>query len=127
MARIQRMTGWPCMAWVRVRTTGKKMYVQAEVDMIPEIDEPVPILEWERMVGMWKQMITQRALPRTIEPGELNRMLEGFYLLTDAPTIDYVYSLSALAAQEPNDLQPILEAEDMTGLLRRVGELMTVK
>lgn len=103
----------------------ERMYVRAEVEMIPEIDEAVPVLEWEGLVGMWKEMIKRRAAPRTIEPEALNQALREYYLVTDAPTIDYVYSLSALAASEPADLQPILEAEDMDDLLRRVKSLMT--
>ncbi|MCA9819995.1 MAG: LON domain containing protein, partial [Nitrosarchaeum sp.] len=56
----------------------------------------------------------------------LDHVLEKYYLTTDIPTIDYVYSLSALGAKDPNDLQPILEADTLDILLKRVEELMTI-
>ncbi|PIW36236.1 MAG: LON domain containing protein, partial [Nitrosopumilales archaeon CG15_BIG_FIL_POST_REV_8_21_14_020_33_23] len=45
----------------------------------------------------------------------------------EIPTIDYVYSLSALGAKDPNELQPILEANNMDDLIQKVQELLTVK
>lgn len=107
--------------------TGGKMYIRAEAEMIPEIDEDVPAGEWEGLVEMWKSKVARQALPRIVEPRELDRVLEQYYLATDVPTVDYVYSLSALGAGGPEDLQPILEADTMAGLIRRVRELMTVK
>lgn len=105
----------------------EKMYIQAEVEMILEIDEHVPVVEWESIVNMWKNKIITQSLPQTIESYTLDRVLEQYYLVTDAPTIDYIYSLSALGAKEPADLQPILEANTMSDLISRVKELMTVK
>ena len=107
--------------------TGEKMYIQAEVEMIPEIDEDVPSDQWERLVGMWKDKVVAQALPQVVEPHALDQVLEQYYLVTDTPTIDYVYSLSALGAKEPDDLQPILEADTMEGLIRQVKGLLTVK
>ena len=37
-------------------------------------------------------------------------MLEQYYLKTDTPTLEYVYSLCALGSSTPNELQSILEA-----------------
>ncbi|MBL7018249.1 MAG: LON domain containing protein, partial [Nitrosopumilus sp.] len=56
----------------------------------------------------------------------LDHVLEQYYLNTDTPTIDYIYSLSAIGAKDPNELQPILEATSMDGLIKRVEELLTV-
>lgn len=107
--------------------TSKKMYIRAEVEMIPEIDEDVPVAEWEGLVQMWKNKIVMQARPQTVEPHALDRILEQYYLATETPTIDYIYSLSALGAKEPDDLQPILEADTMDGLIQSVKELMTIK
>ena len=106
---------------------GGKMYIQAEVELVPEIDENVPIHKWEELVAMWKNKITLQALPQKVTPDTLDHILEQFYLTTDVPTTDYVYSLAALGAMEPEDLQPILEAGTMDSLFYRVMELMTVK
>ncbi len=107
--------------------TGEKMYIRAEVEMVPEIDENVPASGWEELVRLWKRKVARQALPRVVEPRALDRVLEQYYLSTDTPTIDYVYSLSALGAAGPGDLQPILEAGTMDTLLQKVRELMTVK
>ena len=79
--------------------TEEKMYIRAEVELISEIDENVP----------------------------LDQVLEKYYLTTDVPAIDYIYSLSALGAKDPNELQPILEANTMDDLIQKVQELLTVK
>ena len=97
--------------------TEEKLYIQAEVEMIPEIDENVPIERWEKLVELWKKKIITQALPQTVEPHALDHVLEQYYLTTDTPTIDYIYSLSALGAKDPNELQPILEATTMDELL----------
>lgn len=107
--------------------TKEKMYIRAEVQTVPEIDEDVPAAEWEELVEMWKNKVVTQALPRLVEPHALDRVLEQYYLATDTPTTDYVYSLSALGAQGPADLQPVLEADTMDGLIWRVRELMTIK
>lgn len=107
--------------------SSEKMYLQAKVKIIPEIDSDVPLDKWERLIELWKNKIVKQALPQKIEPSALNQVLEQYYLTTDMPTIDYIYSLSALGAKDPNDLQPILEAETFDELLQRVETLMTVK
>ncbi len=107
--------------------TGEKMYIQAEVEMIPEIDENISIQQWERLVRLWKQKTITQALPQVVEPHALDHVLEQYYLNTYTPTIDYIYSLSALGAKDPNELQPILEARDMNDLIHKVEGLLTVK
>jgi len=110
----------------KVGTEGK-MYIQAEVEMIPEIDESISLEQWEKLVELWKKKIIQQALPQVVESHSLDHVLEQYYLTTDTPTIDYIYSLSALGAKDPNDLQPILEATTMPDLLQKVEELLTLK
>ena len=107
--------------------TEEKLYIQAEVEMIPEIDENISLEQWEKLVKLWKNKVVTQALPQVVEPHALDHVLEQYYLTTDTPTIDYVYSLSALGAKDPNDLQPILEATTMSDLLQKVEELLTVK
>ena len=107
--------------------TEAKMYIQAEVEMIPEIDESISLEKWEKLVDLWKKKIVHQALPQVVEPHSLDHVLEQYYLTTDTPTIDYIYSLSALGAKHPNDLQPILEATTMEELLQKVNELLTIK
>ena len=107
--------------------TEVKMYIQAEVEMIPEIDENISLDQWERLVELWKKKTVTQALPQVVEPHTLEHVLEQYYLTTDTPTIDYIYSLSALGANDPNDLQPILEATIMDDLIQKVEKLLTVK
>lgn len=107
--------------------TEVKMYIQAEVEMIPEIDGNISLDQWERLVELWKKKTVTQALPQVVEPHTLEHVLEQYYLTTDTPTIDYIYSLSALGANDPNDLQPILEATIMDDLIQKVEKLLTVK
>jgi len=107
--------------------TGEKMYIQAEVEMIPEIDENISFERWQRLVELWKKKIISQALPQVVEPHSLDHVLEQYYLNTETPTIDYIYSLSAIGAKDPNELQPILEATTMDELIKNVEELLTVK
>jgi len=107
--------------------TEEKMYIQAEVEMIPEIDENISLDQWEKLVELWKKKTVRQALPQVVEPHTLEHVLEQYYLTTDTPTIDYIYSLSALGANDPNDLQPVLEAVTMDDLIQKVEELLTVK
>ena len=107
--------------------TEEKMYIQAEVELIPEIDESISVEQWENLVQLWKKKIIHQALPQVVEPHALDHVLEQYYLTTDTPTIDYIYSLSALGAKDPNELQPILEATTMESLIQKVEELLTVK
>ena len=107
--------------------TEEKMYIQAEVEMIPEIDENVSFEMWQKLVELWKKKIISQALPQVVEPHSLDHVLEQYYLNTETPTIDYIYSLSAIGAKDPNELQPILEATTMDELIKNVEELLTVK
>ena len=107
--------------------TEEKMYIQAEVEMIPEIDESISLEKWQSLIELWKKKIIQQALPQVVEPHALDHVLQQYYLITDTPTIDYIYSLSALGAKDPNDLQPLLEATNMEELVEKVEELLTIK
>jgi len=106
--------------------TEEKMYIQAEVEMIPEIDENISLERWEKLVELWKKKIIKQSLPQIVDSHSLNHVLEQYYLNTDLPTVDYIYSLSAIGAKDPNELQPILEAITMDELIKRVEELLTV-
>ena len=79
------------------------------------------------MVELWKKKIIAQALPQIVEPHSLDHVLEQYYLNTETPTIDYIYSLSAIGAKDPNELQPILEAVTMDELIKNVEKLLTVK
>jgi uncharacterized protein len=107
--------------------TEEKMYIRAEVELIPEIDDNISLDQWEKLVGMWKNKIIKQALPQIVEPHRLDHVLEKYYLVSDTPTIDYIYSLSALGAKDPIELQPILESNTVDDLIQKVIELMTVK
>jgi len=106
--------------------TAEKMYIQAEVEMIPEIDENILFEKWGKLVELWKKKIIKQALPQIVDSHSLDHVLEQYYLNTDTPTVDYIYSLSAIGAKDPNELQPILEATTMDELIKRVEELLTV-
>ncbi len=103
-----------------------KMYIKAEVELIPEIDDNISLNQWEHLVDLWKKKTVNQALPQIIDPFSLDQILTQYYLTTNTPTIDYVYSLSALGAQDPNDLQPILEANSMEELINKVEKLLTI-
>ena len=106
--------------------TNEKMYIQAEVEMIPEIDQSISLANWESLVELWKNKTIKQALPKVVDSHSLDHVLEQYYLSTDTPTVDYIYSLSAIGANNPNELQPILEAETMDELIKRVSELLKV-
>ncbi len=106
--------------------TKEKMYIQAEVEMIPEIDENILLEKWVKLVELWKKKIIKQALPQIVDSHSLDHVLEQYYLNTDTPTVDYIYSLSAIGAKDPNELQPILEATTMDELIKRVEELLIV-
>ena len=107
--------------------SGEKMYIQAEVELIPEIDDDISLNQWQRLVELWKKKTIKQALPQVVDPHTLDHVLEQYYLSTDTPTIDYVYSLAALGAKDPSELQPILEANSMDELIQKVEELLTIK
>lgn len=105
----------------------KKMYIRAQVEIIPEIDENISLTQWEKLIELWKKKFIYQALPEIIDSYFLDHVLQHYYLDTVTPTIDYVYSLSALAAMHPEELQPILEATTMDDLIHQVQALMTIK
>lgn len=105
----------------------EKMYIRAEIEQIPEIDSHIPLEKWQNLVSLWKNKIIAQALPQIVEPHTLDQVLEKYYLTTEMPTIDYVYSLAALGAKDPYDLQPLLEANDIDDLFTKIEELMTIK
>ena len=107
--------------------TEEKMYIQAEVELIPEIDQNLSLVRWNALIELWKKKIIHQALPQVVESHALDHVLEQYYLTSDSPTIDYIYSLAALGAKDPNDLQPLLEATTMEDLIERTKELLTVK
>ena len=107
--------------------TEEKMYIRAEVEMIPEIDDHISFEKWKKLVELWKKKIITQALPQIVEPHSLDHVLEQYYLNTETPTIDYIYSLSAIGAKDPHELQPILEAVTMDELIKNVEKLLTVK
>ena len=107
--------------------TKEKMYIQAEVEMIPEIDENISLAQWSNLVELWKKKIITQALPQIVESHALDHVLEQYYLTTETPTIDYLYSLSALGAKDPHELQSILEATNLGDLIQKITELLTVK
>jgi len=104
----------------------EKMYLKAEVELIPEIDDPISLIQWEKMVDLWKKKTIKQALPQIIESHALDHVLEQYYLKTETPTIDYVYSLAALGAENPNELQPILEASSIEELFQKFQKLMAI-
>ena len=103
------------------------MYIRAEVEMIPEIDENISLVRWKALIELWKNKIIHQALPQTVDSHALDHVLEQYYLNSDTPTIDYIYSLAALGAKDPNELQPLLEAPTIDDLIEKTKELLTVK
>ena len=101
----------------------EKMYIQAEVELINDIDESISLQEWNSLIELWKQKIILLAKPQNISPYELDNLLERYYLNTEIPTLDYVYSLCALGASSPKELQLILEAATKEQLLEKCKNL----
>ena len=99
------------------------MYIQAEVELINDIDESISLQEWNSLIELWKQKIILLAKPQNISPYELDNLLERYYLNTEIPTLDYVYSLCALGASSPKELQLILEAATKEQLLEKCKNL----
>ena len=117
------MEGCTLFEDMRMKAGGGKAYIRARVEMMPEVDQTISHVWWEQMVSAWKRKATRRAGHR-VDPQSLNLLLEQYYLVTDSPTTDYVYSLAALGADSPADLQHILEADDVAQLIHRVNALM---
>ena len=99
--------------------TPGKMYFQAEVELLDDIDNTITLSDWQILIKSWKKRISSIAAPQIISSEQLDLMLEQYYLKTETPTLEYVYSLCALGASSPNELQPILEARTLEQLLDR--------
>ena len=102
----------------------EKMYIQAEIELIDDIDQQITLEVWQNLVELWKKKIAIMAIPQVISSQQLELMLEQYYLKTEAPTLEYVYSLCALVSQTPFDLQPILECTNMEELLQKSTKLL---
>ena len=102
----------------------KKMYIQAEIEMISEIDESISLVDWENLVNLWKNKIKKSTGNSDLTSHQLDHVLEQYYLKTETPTMEYVHSLCALASDTPLDLQPILECTNMDQLLERSTKLL---
>ena len=102
----------------------KKMYIQAEIEIISDIDSSISLTQWETLVELWKNNIKKSAGNPELTSHQLDHVLEQYYLKTETPTIEYVYSLCALVSQTPFDLQPILECTNMEELLQKSIKLL---
>ena len=102
----------------------KKMYIQAEIEIIPDIDESISLSDWENLVEKWKNKIKKTTGNPELTSHQLDHVLEQYYLKTETPTMEYVYSLCALSSQTPLDLQPILESVNLEQLLERSIKLL---
>ncbi|MEC8530198.1 MAG: LON domain containing protein, partial [Thermoproteota archaeon] len=102
----------------------KKMYIQAEIEMISEIDESISLADWENLVDLWKNKIKKNTGNAELTSYQLDHVLEQYYLKTETPTMEYVHSLCALASETPLDLQPILESTNLEQLLERTTKLL---
>ena len=102
----------------------KKMYIQAEIEMISEIDESISLSDWENLVDLWKNKIKKTNANSNLTSHQLDHVLEQYYLKTETPTMEYVHSLCALSSQTPLDLQPILECTNLEQLLQRTTKLL---
>ena len=77
-------------------------------------------------MSTWKKKISILAAPRIISSDELDLMLEQYYLKTDTPTLEYIYSLCALGASSPDELQSILESSTLDQLIERCLEFFNI-
>ena len=102
----------------------KKMYIQAEIEIISDIDSSISLGQWENLVELWKNNIKKSAGNPELTSHQLDHVLEQYYLKTETPTMEYVYSLCALVSQTPFDLQPILECTNMEELLQKSTKLL---
>jgi len=102
----------------------KKMYIQAEIEVISEIDESISLVDWENLVNLWKNKIKKNTGNPELTSHQLDHVLEQYYLKTETPTMEYIHSLCALASDTPLDLQPILECTNMEQLLERSIKLL---
>ena len=103
-----------------------KMYIQANVNMIPDIDHDISELQWKHMVYSWKKLIQHHA-KKQVDFQSLDLLLQQYDMVTETPTLEYVYALAALGSSGPQDLQPILEAETIDALIQQVERLLEVR
>ena len=101
-----------------------KMYLQAQVELIDDIDQAITLKDWYDLVESWKNKMIRMASPKTISSEQLDLMLEQYYLKTDTPTLEYVYSLCALGSSTPNELQSILEAITLDQIMERCFQIL---
>jgi len=102
----------------------KKMYIQAEIEIITEIDESLSLDNWDTLVNLWKDKIKKTTGNSELTSYQLDQLLEQYYLKTETPTMEYVYSLCALASETPLDLQSILECTNIEQILERSTKLL---
>ena len=102
-----------------------KMYLQAEVQLIDDIEQSITITDWNTLIQFWKKKISRMAIPNVISSQQLDLLLEQYYLKTDTPTLEYVYSFCALGASSPYDLQPLLESATRTQLIDRALKILS--
>jgi len=102
----------------------EKMYIQAVVELINDIDESISLQEWNYLIELWKKKISHQVKPQNITSYELDHLLERYYLNTEIPTLDYVYSLCALGASSPKELQTILESTTKENLLEKCEKML---
>ena len=107
-------------------TYNKKLYLTASVSTINDIEDKISLNIWENLVQLWKNKIIA-STHNDIDDMYFNKILENYDLNTNTLTIDYIYSLSALGASTPNDLQKILESSNMQDLLINVERLFRSK
>ena len=106
--------------------SAKKMYIQADVELIDDIVQPITLDVWQTLVDLWKKKISIMAKPQTLSSQQLDLMLEQYYLKTSTPTLEYVYSLCALAVSSPIALQPILESTTMDQLIEHCQKILKI-
>ena len=100
--------------------SNKQIYAQ----LINDIEESISLKEWNYLVDLWKKKISILAKPQNISDYELDNLLETYYLNTEIPTLDYVYSLCALGASSPKELQSILESTTKEQFLEKCQDLL---
>ena len=67
------------------------MYIQAEIEMISEIDSNQFLLvDWENLVDLWKNKIKKSTGNDELTSHQLDHVLEQYYLKTETPTMEYV-------------------------------------
>ena len=65
------------------------MYIQAEIEMISDIDESISLVDWENLVDKWKNKIKKTAGNPELTSHQLDHVLEQDYLKTETPPMEY--------------------------------------